>query len=87
MLPNEYGIQIDEGSWAIPAIFTFLEEKGQLERRDMYNVFNMGIGMVMAVEESQVQQLLEVLDSNGEKAFVIGSVTEQSGIQWGKASE
>ncbi len=80
MLPEGTGAEIDLGSWPKPAIFDFLKEKGQLESEDMYNVFNMGIGFVLAVKEEVLQDVLAKLDSNGEKGYVIGRVIEGSGV-------
>ncbi|WP_026562371.1 phosphoribosylformylglycinamidine cyclo-ligase [Bacillus sp. J37] len=80
MLPEGTGAEIDLGSWPKPAIFDFLKEKGQLESEDMYNVFNMGIGFVLAVKEEVLQDVLAKLDANGEKGYVIGRVIEGSGV-------
>ncbi|MCV9886299.1 phosphoribosylformylglycinamidine cyclo-ligase [Metabacillus halosaccharovorans] len=80
MLPEGTGAEIDLGSWPKPAIFDYLKEKGQLESEDMYNVFNMGIGFVLAVKEEVLQDVLAKLDANGEKGYVIGRVIEGSGV-------
>ncbi len=80
MLPEGTGAEIDLGSWPKPAIFDFLKEKGKLESEDMYNVFNMGIGFVLAVKEDVLQNILEKLEANGEKGYVIGRVIEGSGV-------
>ncbi|WP_394185417.1 phosphoribosylformylglycinamidine cyclo-ligase [Metabacillus halosaccharovorans] len=80
MLPEGTGAEIDLGSWPKPAIFDFLKEKGQLESEDMHNVFNMGIGFVLAVKEEVLQDVLAKLDANGEKGYVIGRVIEGSGV-------
>ncbi|PMC36805.1 phosphoribosylformylglycinamidine cyclo-ligase [Bacillus sp. UMB0899] len=82
MLPEGTGAEIDLGSWPKPAIFDYLKEKGQLESEDMYNVFNMGIGFVLAVKEDVLQDVLEKLDANGEKGYVIGRVIEGSGVTY-----
>lgn len=68
------GFSIEEGSWEILPVFRFLESKGQIPHREMFNIFNMGIGMVLAVSEKDVEKALEILDHCREKAQVIGRV-------------
>ena len=60
MLPAGLGAVIDEGSWEVPPIFSYLEELGQVPRQEMYNVFNMGIGLVLAVEERLAGDVLRL---------------------------
>ncbi len=80
MLPEGTGAEIDLGSWPKVEIFDFLKEKGQLNSEDMYNVFNMGIGFVLAVKEDVLQDVMQQLNANGEKGYVIGRVIEGSGV-------
>jgi phosphoribosylformylglycinamidine cyclo-ligase len=80
MLPEGLGVTIHENSWPILPIFTFLEEKGDIPLSDMYNIFNMGIGFVLAVEASQVKEMILALEAMGEKAYEIGTVTEGNGV-------
>lgn len=68
------GFYIEEGSWEILPIFRFLEAKGQIPHREMFNIFNMGIGMVLAVSEQEASKVLSILDHCGEKAQIIGRV-------------
>lgn len=82
MLPEGLGAEIDLGSWPIHPIFTFLQEEGKINSYDMFEVFNMGIGYVLAVKEDDVQTCLDELEKNGEKAFLIGRVKEGSGISF-----
>lgn len=77
-LPDGLGCAIDKGSWEVPAIFRFLQEKGSLTEEDMFGVFNMGIGMVVVVDEAEVDQVLATV----EEAVVIGKVTTNEGVQW-----
>lgn len=74
ILPDDCGIEITEGSWEIPAIFKFLEKYGKVPHREMFNIFNMGIGMVLAVEADDVATVIKILTEWGEKASVIGKV-------------
>ena len=68
------GFYIEEGSWEILPIFRFLEAKGQIPHREMFNIFNMGIGMVLAVAEQEASKVVSILDHCGEKAQIIGRV-------------
>lgn len=67
---------IETSTWEIPSIFRFLEEKGSIPRNEMFNVFNMGVGMVIAVKAENADKAIEVLENNGQKAWKIGVVTK-----------
>lgn len=82
MMPQGLGVEIDKSNWNVPEIFTFLQEKGSIPEKDMYGVFNMGIGMAVVVEEKDVDRTLSILKENGEEANVIGRVTESEGVQF-----
>lgn len=83
MLPDGVGAEIDYGSWPIPPIFDLLQETGNLDRKEMFNIFNMGIGMVIAVEESILHDVIVLLEGQGEKAFIIGRMKEGNGVTFG----
>ena len=74
ILREGQGIEIREGSWEILPIFTCLEKWGGIAHREMFNIFNMGIGMVLALDESEAGKAIAILGSHGEKATVIGRV-------------
>lgn len=74
------GVLVDEGTWPILPIFNFLEEKGRISHREMFNVFNMGIGMVIACDKDDALDIQTMLIERGEKAYVIGSVVEGDGV-------
>ena len=74
ILPEGLAADIKLGSWTIPAVFPFLSEKGQVPSHEMYNVFNMGIGMVLAIEKEKVDEALRILLENGQPASVIGKI-------------
>lgn len=80
MLPEGLGATLNEASWDRHAIFTFMERIGQLKRAEMYNVFNMGIGMILAVNEQDAEAVLQHFHNEGEQAYRIGTVTEAEGI-------
>ena len=79
MLKDGQGVEINVKSFPRPKIFDLIMEKGQIDEKEMYNVFNMGIGFVMALEDKDVDHVLELLKEMGEPAYVIGKVTD-SGI-------
>ena len=74
------GIFVDEHNWEMPAIFPFLEKYGKVNHREMFNVFNMGIGMVLMVDPKDADQTVKMFNELGEKAFVIGNVTDKEGV-------
>lgn len=82
MLPNGLQAEVDYGSWPIPAIFNFLQQHGQLQRMEMFNIFNMGIGFVLAVDSDIVPDVVQLLESCGEKAYIIGRIKEGSGVSF-----
>lgn len=61
-------------------MFEFLKDKGQLADKDLYNVFNMGIGFVMAVPAGEVEKVIAAAEANGEKAYTIGRVVKGEGV-------
>nr|WP_309101423.1 phosphoribosylformylglycinamidine cyclo-ligase [Fredinandcohnia onubensis] len=83
MLPEGVGAEIDYGSWPIPPIFDLLQETGNLNREEMFNIFNMGIGMVLAIDEADLHELLQLLEEQGEKAYIIGRIKEGNGVTFG----
>ncbi|MCU9614312.1 phosphoribosylformylglycinamidine cyclo-ligase [Caldibacillus lycopersici] len=76
MLPKSLGAKITIGSWQVPPIFSLLEKVGNLHYMEMFNIFNMGIGMVLAVPSTDANNMIDYLHSIGEEAFIIGSVTD-----------
>lgn len=74
------GIEIHRGTWEVLPIFHVLQKLSGMEEKEMYNVFNMGIGMILVVDPKDAEATLEILAAQGEKATVIGKVTSQEGI-------
>jgi phosphoribosylformylglycinamidine cyclo-ligase len=83
MLPSGLGADIFEKSWEIPPIFNLITTVGQIEPQEMYNIFNMGIGMVMAVDKEIAPGLISHLQQCGETAYEMGVVTAEEGINMG----
>ncbi|WP_207579225.1 phosphoribosylformylglycinamidine cyclo-ligase [Listeria marthii] len=75
MLTEDLAVKVELGSWPVLPIFDVMKKYGQLQELEMYEIFNMGIGMVLAVAKADVEKTLEVLVQNGEAAYVIGEVT------------
>ena len=80
ILLDGQGVEVTEGSWEILPVFRLLERVGGLPHREMFNIFNMGIGMVIALPESDAQKAIDLLTAAGEKASVIGKVVEGEGV-------
>ncbi|WZL80268.1 phosphoribosylformylglycinamidine cyclo-ligase [Vallitaleaceae bacterium 9-2] len=76
MLKDATHAQVKKGSWPVHPIFTLMQDMGNLSDTDMYNTFNMGIGMIMVVKDVDQQKVLEALESINEKGYIIGSVIE-----------
>ena len=75
------GIFVQEGSWEMPPIFPFLEKYGKVDHREMFNIFNMGVGMVLVVHPDDADKTISLFQSLGEKASVIGRVTDKEGVE------
>ncbi|GAA5015965.1 phosphoribosylformylglycinamidine cyclo-ligase [Acinetobacter puyangensis] len=74
VLPDGLRARIDEQSWQWPALFKFLQEQGQVEQFEMYRTFNCGVGMIIAVDASDAERTIEILNSQGETAWKIGEI-------------
>lgn len=74
VLPENTKAVIDEKSWAWPAIFNWLQEKGNISRYEMYRTFNCGVGMVIAVPATEAEKAVSLLTQAGEIAWVIGKI-------------
>lgn len=79
ILPSNCSAIIHKETWEIPPIFGFLQEKGQVDSNEMYRVFNMGIGLVLAVSRDQVDSAVDVLTASGESPYRIGEIVDGKG--------
>lgn len=75
VLPRGCQATINLSSWERPGLFTVLQQAGNVERDEMYKTFNMGIGMVLAVADSDANDILDRLNGMGERAWNIGNIT------------
>ena len=74
VLQEGQGIEIQEGSWEILPVFKCLEKWGGIAHRELFNIFNMGVGMILVLDESEAPGAIRILEGYGEKASVIGKV-------------
>lgn len=72
--------KIDVDSYELPKVFKYMWKKSGMTKEEIYNTFNMGIGMVLAVDKEIAQDVLAHLNSLGEKAYIIGSVEKGEGV-------
>ncbi len=73
-IPDGLGARIRRADVKVPAIFRLLQEKGRIPERDMFNTFNMGVGMSLVVAPEDAEKALEILRGAGEDAYVIGEI-------------
>ncbi len=76
VLPEGTKAVIDGTSWQWPAIFSWLQEKGNVDRREMFRTFNCGVGMIAAVPSDRAAEAAELLNAQGEKAWILGSIQQ-----------
>jgi phosphoribosylformylglycinamidine cyclo-ligase len=81
-LPQGLGAVINCGEWPVPPVFPFLQQMGGITTEEMYRVFNMGIGFVLIVEESDAERVTGTLQEMGEKSYIIGKVIRGSGVSY-----
>ena len=77
-LPDGLTGRITRGSWPVPPVFNLLRLTGGLTDDVMYKTFNMGIGMVLTVSEKDAAKTVAALEEHGEKAYIIGEITENA---------
>lgn len=82
VLPAGLGVEINSDSWDIPEVFTFLQKQASIPEKDMYGVFNMGVGMALIVDPTDEAKVLETLKAQGQVASVIGKVTANEGVHF-----
>jgi phosphoribosylaminoimidazole synthetase len=73
---------VKKGSWTILPIFDYMSKKGNIPERDMFNTYNMGIGMVIAVGKEDAEKAIDILKKAGETAYIIGSLANgEKGVE------
>lgn len=76
MLPENAHANIKVGSYEIPPIFDMLAKEGNISKEMMYNTYNMGIGMLLAIDAADADKTVALAEQTGEKAYIIGEITE-----------
>ena len=76
MLPDGLKAVIKKDSWKVLPVFELMQEKAGISERDMYNTFNMGLGMIIAVDADKAEKAVECLKEAGETAYIIGELQE-----------
>lgn len=80
ILPDGIGVEIDKASYEVPAVFKVMQKRADITDEQIYNTFNMGIGMVVVVAPENVAETLAQLKSTGEDAVVIGKAVQGKGV-------
>lgn len=78
VLPKNLGAVVDSDAWETPEIFNLLQKWGDVESKEMYRTFNMGIGMIMVVDKADVDFVVKDLKDRDEAVYIIGEVVENS---------
>jgi len=74
-IPKGLSAKIDEKSLKVPPIFALIQRTGNIPKRDMFNTFNMGVGMCVTVPKEEADRALSIIRANGEDAYIIGEIT------------
>ncbi len=76
MLPDGKHAVVEKGSYPIPPIFTMMAEKGNVEEKVMYNTYNMGLGMIVAVDEKDKDRASEAIRAAGDTPYIVGHIED-----------
>ena len=76
MLPENVRAVIKKDSYPVPALFDLIQKNGNIEEHMMYNTFNMGLGMVIAVNPEDVEATMKAIEDAGDKCYVVGNIVE-----------
>jgi phosphoribosylformylglycinamidine cyclo-ligase len=79
VIPKNLNALINMGSWEIPGIFNFLKNAGNVSEKEMFRVFNMGIGMVLVIDPADYEKVKKISSLAGEEIFKIGIMAEGNG--------
>ena len=80
-IPNGYSAKIEKSAVNVLPIFELIEKTGKIDNRDMFNTFNMGVGMSIVVDKNNADKALEILKENGENAYILGEIVQSdSGV-------
>lgn len=80
IFPAGLGCEIDKNSYEVPAVFKIMQKRAGISDEQIYNTFNMGIGMVVCVDKKDVEKTVAQLESTGESCAVIGKIVKGNGV-------
>lgn len=80
MYADDLAAKIDTSNWSIPPIFSVIEKAGKVPHAEMFNVFNMGIGMILAIDANKADEAMQILKNNNEQAYVIGKMIKRENV-------
>jgi phosphoribosylformylglycinamidine cyclo-ligase len=80
ILPKGLGVEVDLGSFEVLPIFNLMQNKGNMETKEMFSTFNMGIGMILVVSKEDAKETMEYLKGLDERAYMMGRVTSKEGV-------
>jgi phosphoribosylformylglycinamidine cyclo-ligase len=83
VLPKELGARIDTGSWEVPPLFRALQEGGNVTTREMFRVFNMGVGMIVLTPRETADSVADDLAAAGETSWILGEVNRGGEVELG----
>jgi phosphoribosylformylglycinamidine cyclo-ligase len=78
IIPSRLGVEIKKGSWPIPKIFRLIQKKGNVAEKEMYHVFNMGIGMVLVISPKDIKTAKDLLSQFRIGSWAIGKIVKAS---------
>jgi phosphoribosylformylglycinamidine cyclo-ligase len=87
IVPAGVGVEIDRASWPVPPVFLWLQRLGEVDKAEMYRVFNMGVGLVMVVSPYFAESIEQQLARLGLPAWRIGRAVEGQDVRWAQAAE
>ena len=79
VLPKNLAAKLNSNSWETPEIFNWIQDQGKIDTTEMYRVLNCGVGMIVIVPKESSNEAIKLLNSKGEKAWIIGEVVDFSG--------
>lgn len=82
VLPEGMGARIDLGAWKLPGVFRWLAEQGGMEQSELLKTFNCGIGMICVVAPDRAEDIAALLEGEGERVHVLGTVTSGAGVTY-----
>lgn len=79
ILPEGTAVSIDVGAWEVPPVFPYIKKCGNIDRKEMFSTFNMGIGMMMIAAADDADDIVKTLAAAGEKSYIIGKIVKDDG--------